>query len=195
MPRLVPPVIAAGALGANAQPVLGIGDGVRARPWEGGDRAALVAAFADLEIQRWHLVRLDSTLEADEWIAATHKGWRSETVASWAIVGDGPNTVLGRISLYFKDLCNGIGETTYWVVPEGRGRGLASMAVDAVCSWAFDEAGLHRIELAHSVHNPASCRVAAKAGFGEEGVRMSALRHQDGWHDMHAHSRVIHTGP
>lgn len=53
------------------------------------------------------------------------------------------------------------------------------MAVDAVSSWAFDQAGLHRIELAHSVHNPASCRVAAKAGFGEEGVRISARKHPD----------------
>lgn len=122
-PGFVPPVVTAGALGATAQPVLGIGDGVRARPWEPRDRAALVAALADPEIQRWHLVRLDSPLEADnEWITATQTGWETETVASWAIGGDGPHTVLGRISLYFKDLRNGIGEVTYWVVPEARGR-------------------------------------------------------------------------
>lgn len=116
-------------------------------------------------------------------------------MASWAIVEDGPHPVLGRISLYFKDLRDGVGEVTYWVVPEARGRGLAPLGVEAVSSWALGQAGLHRIELAHSVHNPASCRVAEKAGFGEGG-RINALRHQDGWHDMHVHSRVVvHAGP
>ena len=38
--------------------------------------------------------------------------------------GRSPNTdrgtVLGRISLYFKDLRNGVGEVTYWVLPRPR---------------------------------------------------------------------------
>ena len=36
--------------------------------------------------------------------------------------------------------------------------------------------------------NPASCRVAVKAGFREEGVRRGAALHADGWHDMHVHA-------
>ena len=33
-------------------------------------------------------------------------------------------------------------------------------------------------------------RVAAKAGFALEGTLRSAMRHPDGWHDMHLHARV-----
>ncbi|MEW2435901.1 GNAT family protein [Streptomyces caniferus] len=38
--------------------------------------------------------------------------------------------------------------------------------------------------------NPASCRVATKAGFRLEGTMRSALLHADGWHDEHLHARV-----
>jgi len=49
--------------------------------------------------------------------------------------------------------------------------GLCSAAVIALCQWAFNEAGFHRVELDHSIANAASCRVAAKAGFRQEGIR------------------------
>ena len=55
----------------------------------------------------------------------------------------------------------------------------------ALCHWAFDESGFHRMGLAHSVANVASCRGATKAGFRAERVRREAARHPDGWHDMH----------
>jgi RimJ/RimL family protein N-acetyltransferase len=32
--------------------------------------------------------------------------------------------------------------------------------------------------------------VAAKAGFDLEGTLRSAMRHPDGWHDMHLHARL-----
>lgn len=195
MPRLVPPIIEAGSFGPTTQPSIDIAKGIQARAWDAGDRAALMAAFADPDIQRWHFLRIDSLIEADEWIAATRTGWKHETVASWAIVDREPNTVLGRISMYFKDLRSGIAEVTYWMLPEARGCGLAGRAVDAVSGWALGQAGLHRVELAHSTQNPASCRVAQKAGFAEEGVQRSALRHQDGWHDMHIHSRIAPPRP
>jgi RimJ/RimL family protein N-acetyltransferase len=50
--------------------------------------------------------------------------------------------------------------------------------------------GLHRLELLHSVHNHASCHVAANAGFAIEGTLKGALEHPDGWHDMHLHARL-----
>jgi ribosomal-protein-alanine N-acetyltransferase len=57
-----------------------------------------------------------------------------------------------------------------------------------LCQWAFDVAGFHRIAVEHSTANPASCRVAAKAGFHEEGIRRGAALHANGWHDMHVHA-------
>jgi RimJ/RimL family protein N-acetyltransferase len=65
--------------------------------------------------------------------------------------------------------------------------------VIALCRWAFEKAGFHRIELEHSTANDASCRVAVKAGFHEEGIRRSAALHADGWHDMHVHALLAPT--
>ena len=49
-----------------------------------------------------------------------------------------------------------------------RGRGIASRALGAVCTWAFQQPRLRPLEgleLIHAIGNQASCRVAAKAGF------------------------------
>ena len=193
VPRLVPPVIAAGSIAKRGQPVLSGGGGVRLRPWESDDCPALIGAFADLEIQRWHSTRIDSPGEADAWIEGTWTAWRSEAASTWAIVVDDSPEPVGRVSLYFHDLPNGLGEISYWVVPPARGAGLATAGVTAVATWAFDELGMHRVEIAHSVANPSSCRVASKAGFQPEGTRSSALLHIDGWHDMHVHRRIATT--
>jgi [ribosomal protein S5]-alanine N-acetyltransferase len=84
----------------------------------------------------------------------------------------------------------GQGECGYWVLPAARGTGVAPRAVQAVTRWALDDLGVHRIELVHSVANPASCQVASKAGYLLEGTMRSASLHADGWHDMHLHART-----
>jgi RimJ/RimL family protein N-acetyltransferase len=61
--------------------------------------------------------------------------------------------------------------------------------VDAATRWAFD-VGFRRLQLEHSTQNPASCRVAEKAGFAAEGTRFGAALHADGHHDMHTHARL-----
>ncbi len=126
--------------------------------------------------------------EAAAWIDNVNRGWEAEKLAGWAAEIDG--TVVGRAVLRFVDLHDGIAEVGYWVLPEARGRGVATRAVEVLSSWALDVLGLHRLELEHSVRNEVSCRVAVRTGFAPEGTRRSALRHLDGWHDMHVHARL-----
>ncbi len=186
MAQLVPDVLARGSLCRSPQPVLSAGD-LRLRPWEVGDAPALVQAYADPLVQRWNgesMAEPEARAYAGVW--ADH--WRAERRAGWAVVR---GTVLaGRITLRGIDHEQGSAEVTYWVVPAARGTGVAPAAVDALVRWAFDVAGLHRLELQHSTGNPSSCRVAEKSGFVLEGTRRSALLHDDGWHDMHLHARV-----
>ena len=186
-------MIAAGAIRTRDQPTLATRGAATLRRWEAGDQQELIDAFADPEIQRWHFLRIDSPEEAEEWIVQTWEGWQAETVATWAISADGRPDAVGRISLYFHDLRNGLGEISYWISPKARGTGLCTSALGAVATWAFDELGMHRVEVVHSVANPTSCRVASKAGFEAEGTRSSALLHPDGWHDMHVHQRIAPT--
>jgi RimJ/RimL family protein N-acetyltransferase len=185
MPPLTAPVVAAGSLSRAAQPVLHAGDLVL-RPWAEADAAALVAAFADPAIQRWHARTLESLPEARAMVARYQQAWRSETGAHWAITGP---EVLGRVALRSVDLGEGCAEIAYWVAPAARGRGAAARATVALSAWALGDLGLHRLDLEHSVANTASCRVAQKAGFAYEGTRRAVL-HADGWHDMHLHARI-----
>lgn len=158
------------------------------RPWLLTDAAAVMDAFGDPDIQRWHVRRADSVDEASQWIRAWQSGWADESQLNWALVDRASDFLLGRMSLKAVDLHDGSGGLAYWVVPASRGRGLCSAAAIALCQWAFNEAGFHRIELEHSISNAASCRVAAKAGFRQEGIRRGAALHADGWHDMHVHA-------
>ncbi|MEV6746206.1 GNAT family protein [Streptomyces sp. NPDC051080] len=195
MPYLVPPHIPPGRLADLEQPVLTVADDLLLRPWRSEDAPAVVAAFSDPAIQHWHLRRADSEDEARDWIGQWQDAWHSRTGGHWAVVrpggaGDGAGEVLGRVSLRSLMMAMGMAECSYWVLPAARGRGVAPRAVSALARWAFDEIGFERIELAHSVRNGPSCRVAAKAGFALEGTRRRSLRHADGWHDMHLHARL-----
>lgn len=50
-------------------------------------------------------------------------------------------------------------ECAYWVLPGARGQGVAPRALTTMSNWALKEGGFHRLELAHSDRNEASCMV------------------------------------
>lgn len=189
MPKLIPDVVPAGSVAAQPQPTIVIDDELVLRPFRTdgpADIDAVVRAFAAADIQYFHFRRLDAE-EAVEWIAAATFAWHAETGATWAITSrDG--TVLGRVSVYLR-LADGAGEVSYWVLPAGRGRGVATRACRTATEWAHG-LGLHRVELQHAAVNVASEAVARAAGFQREGVQRGAGLLVDGWHDMVLHSRL-----
>jgi RimJ/RimL family protein N-acetyltransferase len=189
MPYLVKPVVPAGRMRDRSQPVLRGAGGLVLRPWEPADAPVVLEAYQDPTIRRWNLRRFGSLAGAGAWIAQWDRQWQAERDGCWAVAG-GDGTVLGRVALRGIRLADGVADCTYWVLPAARGRGVATGATVAVARWALHELGLHRLELQHSTANPASCRVAAKAGFAPEGTLRSAMLHPDGWHDMHLHARV-----
>lgn len=187
MPRIPPPVVVAGSLNSRDQPELTVDDQFLLRPWTVADKGVVANAYSDPAIQLWIRRSLDLR-EAEDSIAKWNRDWQEEVGAYWALARRDDGSVIGWIALVVIDLEAGLGEVAYWVSASARGCGAASIATATLASWAVDELGLHRIELHHSVHNFASCRVAIKAGFELEGTHRSALLHQDGWHDMHAHT-------
>ncbi|RIJ69425.1 N-acetyltransferase [Nakamurella silvestris] len=185
MPSLVEAVVPPGTLGEVAQPVIR-SEGLVLRPWAESDIPVLVGAYQDPDIQRWHL-RMMTAGEALVWVHSWTGRWASEIACDWAVEIEGK--VHGRIGLRLK-LGEGFGEVGYWVLPAARGQGVAPKALAALSEWAFDEVGLHRLELQHSTQNVSSCRVAEKADYLLESTRRSSLLHVDGWHDMHVHVRI-----
>ncbi|MFF3617242.1 GNAT family N-acetyltransferase [Streptomyces sp. NPDC002580] len=194
MPVLVVPTVPVGSLAARPQPTLTAGDDVLLRPWDLGDARAVMDAYQDSEIQRWHVRRADSLAEAEDWIAGWQGGWVTESGAHWAVVDSESDVLLGRAAVKGLEFADGTAEVAYWTVPVARGRGVCPRAVEAMASWAFEVAGFHRLDLEHAMGNTASCRVAEKTGFGVEGVRRSAWLQTDGRHDVHVHARLRSEG-
>ncbi|OKH92312.1 GNAT family N-acetyltransferase [Streptomyces uncialis] len=184
------PVVPVGSMSAGVQPVLGLASGFELRPWERDDAEVLVESCLDPEVQHWNRPGYLSLDEAREKISRWRRRWEAEEAAIWAISRPDGGTPVGLIGLADIDLRSGGAEILYWLLPAGRGHGAMTDATVRISRWALDELGLHRLRITHSVGNPASCRVATKAGFPLEGTMRSALLHSDGWHDEHLHARV-----
>ncbi|MEA2580897.1 MAG: hypothetical protein QOE83_1789 [Actinomycetota bacterium] len=190
MPRTVPDVVPAGRMNSNDQPILNAGPDLILRPWIRSDAPALVAAFSDAAIQRWHTRVFSSEEEAEAWIDRWGELWNAETDASWAVTSATARELNGYVALRSVDLESGSAHVAYWVVEAARGRGVATAAAEAISRWAFDDLKLHRLELRHAAGNVASCNVASKLGFALEGTARSAELLTDGWHDEHLHARI-----
>lgn len=88
----------------------------------------------------------------------------------------------------------GVAELGYVVHPDARGRGVARAAMVLFTRWllAAEGRGLARVQLDHSVENPASCRVALAAGFEQEGIRRGFLPLRDSSGDVRRHDVCLH---
>src|SRR6476469_4595243 len=96
--------------------------------------------------------------------------WVPATDAELVIADAAHGEPLGLISLRIAERDPGLAAVGYWLRPEARGRGAATVALQLVARWAFDEVGVLRLELTTAPENVASQRVAERAGFIREGV-------------------------
>ncbi|MGW1256399.1 GNAT family N-acetyltransferase [Streptomyces sp. NPDC002513] len=131
-----------------------------------------------------------TSVEAAEcWLAGQAERWRAGSAFAFAVV-DGQNTVLGNVSVGVIDRRHGTGWVSYWTTPEARGAGVASRACRSLTRWAFDDAGLFRLELGHRVNTPASCGVARAAGCAVEGLQRQKLEYDGVRSDVELHARL-----
>jgi len=74
-----------------------------------------------------------------------------------------------------------VADVGYGVHPDARGNGVAGRALGLMFDWlcSADGPAQARVQLDHSVENPASCRVALTAGFAREGIRPGFLPMRD----------------
>ena len=79
----------------------------------------------------------------------------------------------------------------YWVDQAANGRGHCTRGVLLVLEFAFEHAGLHRVQPAIMPHNVRSQKVAQKAGFRLEGRAERYLKIDGAWrdHDIYAMTR------
>jgi len=88
----------------------------------------------------------------------------------------------GGIGMEIDTLSNS-GEIGYWLATPCEGRGIITRACERFFDMAFDELGLHRMELQAASGNTRSRAVAARLGMSEEGVARDGIRVADGYLD------------
>ena len=132
--------------------------GVVLRAPDGDDAAWIAEASSDPDIARFILE------------APPPRRWAPATDAELVIADEVDGAPLGMVSLRIAEGDPGLAAVGYWLRPEARGRGVATVAVLLVAGWAFEELGVQRLELTTVPENVASQRVAERAGFTREGV-------------------------
>lgn len=155
---------------------------MRLREWTAGDADRVLEAFRseDMRAQSGEPIRtLD---DAVRWI----EGWQDRGHA-FAVELDG--LVVGNVAVTGIDR-QGNGWVSYWTTAQARGRGVAARATGLLAEWAFAERGLFRLELGHRTTNPASCRVAVRAGFVAEGIERGKLVYDGVRYDVERHARL-----
>jgi RimJ/RimL family protein N-acetyltransferase len=156
------------------------------RPWRDSDLDSLVRACQDPEISRWTAVPSPYG-EADgrAYLIKRYDSVGAGLSAPFAITaGADSDDLLGSISLMRLAWEHGRAEVGYWLAAWARGQGHATRAVDLICAWGFEALGLERIELLAATRNPASQRVAERAGFQREAVLRSHTVTGGARHDM-----------
>jgi len=114
-----------------------------------------------------------SSDDAVEWIGKQREQRERGEALHLAVVAADDGRPLGSVGLQRMAWDQLRGEIGYWIAPWGRGRGAAPIAVRLLARHAFEALGLRRIEVIPYVDNPASQRVAEKAGCTREGVLRS----------------------
>jgi RimJ/RimL family protein N-acetyltransferase len=156
------------------------------RDWRDEDAPALapvcgerdVCAFTSVPWVYWEG-------EARAWVERQRAKRAAGTVLALAIQAGDDGRALGNVNLAGFGDGGREAELGYWLVPEARGRGLATAAAGLLVDWGFENLGLERFEFAILPENRASQRVAERLGARSEGLReRSHQDHEGGWWDM-----------
>ena len=130
-------------------------------------------------------VVVPTTLRAQrERFAAESLDWDEGRGYVFAIARSEDDGLAGRIA--FSHIARGAWQNAvlgYFVDKEQNGKGYATAAVRLALRFAFEHAGLHRVQAGVMPRNERSVRVLAKARFRQEGVALRYLEIDGTWED------------
>jgi RimJ/RimL family protein N-acetyltransferase len=131
------------------------------RPPDERDLAAIARGITDPDVIRWIGPQ---TLSASEVLERNRRRWLDGTGPTFAIC-DLDDACVGHAWLSLDQGLGAVGTVGYWLLPEARGRGLATRSVRLISTWAFNELAMTQLGLVTDADNLASQRVAERSGF------------------------------
>ena len=149
---------------------------LRLRPWGATDVASAAAAGNDPLISRYRYSLPKTERAADEWVAACEIDRIAATRLELAIAN--PVTPVGSVSL--TDFEHGNAMVRYWLLPQARGRGLATTSLRLLSAWSFAHLQVGRLAAYVEPDNRASCAVLERCGFVQEGRLRQHMTGHDG---------------
>src|SRR4051794_25418674 len=172
-------------------PPASLSDGVvLLRPFVRRDVPAITRNCSDPEVPRWTRIPSPYTVaHADLFIDRMEMEAARGTAVAFAVCAVGEGEALGALTVLRIDWESLRGDLGYYLGADGRGRGLMTRAVQAVCPWVFAKLGLQRLQIHTDVDNVPSQRVAEAAGFVREGVLRSWQEQQGRRAGMVCYSR------
>jgi ribosomal-protein-alanine N-acetyltransferase len=142
-------------------------------PTAGTHRPGLLVAADDEQIARHMTNEFPypfTSDDADSWIS---KCLSEDPPVNFTILVGG--VVAGGVGCEpHSDITRGSAEMGWWLSPGWWGRGIAAIATKRLIQYCFTDLDLHRVEAGVFLSNPASARVAEKAGFVLEGIASDA---------------------
>jgi ribosomal-protein-alanine N-acetyltransferase len=120
----------------------------------------------------------------------TERSWAAGNAYAFAVLDvDERDRLIGRVAL--SNVVRGPWQNAtlgYWIDQAAGGRGHATRAVRLAVRFAFEHAGLHRVQPAIIPRNTRSVRVAERVGFRLEGRALRYLKINGVWedHDVYA---------
>lgn len=90
----------------------------------------------------------------------------------------------GWINYHFWNAYAGRTELGYWLGVDFWGKGLMTLSVQALTTYALTSLGLNRVDTLVDVNNEASAAVVKRLGYTFEGVRRQWFRHGDRFVDI-----------
>jgi ribosomal-protein-alanine N-acetyltransferase len=155
------------------------------REWRAEDAPAIAPMLTDPHLLRWSSM---SEVGVGRWIAEQLSGHRGPSLA---ICEEGDDRPLGKIALRMPGRASPattcaairasdrpVGELSYWVLPEARGRGVASAAVGVMLDLARRTDEVRSVVLDIEVDNMASVRVAQRLGADRRKPERAAVDRQ-----------------
>ncbi|NML51751.1 GNAT family N-acetyltransferase [Streptomyces sp. R302] len=172
-------------------PRIAAGDGLVLRPWRLGDLPLVREAAEDSYIPLVTTVPSPYThAEGVAFIARQEDRALSRAGYPFVMAEEAGDRGLGQIGLWPDATDEGRASVGYWVAGSARGRGIATVGLRAIASWALRDLALARLELYVEPWNTASRRTAEQAGFIYEGHLRSRQSVNGERRDMLIYSRI-----
>lgn len=144
---------------------------LRLRAYRMDDVEAMFALYSDPRVMRyWSFPQWVEVAQARIYINRCLAGMHSGEIFPWAVADRETDVLIGALTLFSLHADQLRAELGYSLSPERQGQGLASEALRAGLSYAFDGLGLVRVEADIDPRNEPSWRLLERIGFQREGL-------------------------